>query len=913
MASPDRWAQLSYASFDTGTGSGGGWQVKETSGDLSAPEIDALRSRIVTNFEPAAPLPQFPTPEDIDMLPRRLTYAAVDGMAARAYWHSSPAGVDGTGRPGNVFSHVILDREPDAAAPVFRPIQSWRSEWLAPFGQQQVVEATLPVIAGLPVGDAVTLTSVIDFLLDPTVWRGGVLSLLLDAISSRLHGGVPVVLVTDTVDSAALWIGAVSFLMSPATSRNLSFSTFERASGTEALFQRGVSLVAVPRADSAIVGGSAGVVVIDDEESPGLGDLGGAPHRTSRGDEVVVTPWSVMAQVALQDAELAKRALARIDDVATTVGDSALDAAWPLAMVVGLMNDELGDAVGEAAVVLRDYSPGRLRDHPQYWDVAASMTTAMFGNTTAEVWNLLESGSSSGRPGALQELAVSVYRERVLVDREWLIRPAGVPTPSSSSFDSRSAELARTALRAVDRRMRAVQPTLDDLTEALRLADFVVASDLVEVACESDLDSLIAVLLERTVVPVLLDPPRASALLARCERVSDGLLAHYLRPLIGSQQLIADMVPGTLSPALLDWLYPAEMVPSTDSEDGLLSRLDVEHVLRWCRADTAIRVAAYRHQAILALLGRGQFELARAAVVPVFESLPPWTAAAAAAVEKAWPGRTPPSVLRHIVLFDKWDADVGALVDLINVAGAAAYDPVMHHLAYSRWLAHRISGNSAVSPEEAKNLLTSINAFFYLYPQANLNAEMAAPAVVSAVLLAITAGPPPRISEPVERYLMKSAGIVQKSFIRDVFDRAFADGVLTRQDAAVACLRCIVEDPESPLTLPRGALSLVARLYNAQPDAGERVIEVVLASGIAAHVASVDELNDDAMKLVGLQLRTRHDRNRDRDRDKTMAEMERFARGYLKRFRQFEAPLPKTRVPFRGVFGGGSNNQNEEN
>ncbi|WP_308289857.1 hypothetical protein [Mycolicibacterium mageritense] len=52
-------------------------------------------------------------------------------------------GSDSTGRPGNVFAHVVLDRTP-FAAPQRRPIEWWRSpQWVRPFGAAAVGRATI--------------------------------------------------------------------------------------------------------------------------------------------------------------------------------------------------------------------------------------------------------------------------------------------------------------------------------------------------------------------------------------------------------------------------------------------------------------------------------------------------------------------------------------------------------------------------------------------------------------------------------------------------------------------------------------------------------------------------------------------------------------------------------------------------
>ena len=239
----------------------GGWQIKQTVGELSADETQWLVSGIRTALPPRLePLPDYPSPQQLDAAPRRLAYRRrTDGeVRGGGYWHTVPAGTDSTGRPGNVFTHVLLDRTPDVVGSL-RPIQRWRSSsWLRPYGPVAVGDAVLPPD---PPGDgqAVTKDSVVAFALDTSTWRLGTLLGLLDAVAAALAGGPPVILGVTSVDSAAQWIGLVSFLMSSGTAATLNFSTFDRADQLGPALEAGQHLSAVP-----------------------VTDLGRAAHRGSR-------------------------------------------------------------------------------------------------------------------------------------------------------------------------------------------------------------------------------------------------------------------------------------------------------------------------------------------------------------------------------------------------------------------------------------------------------------------------------------------------------------------------------------------------------------------------------------------------------------------------------------------------------
>ena len=133
-----RFAQLVFTAVDDGDGPGG-WRARPAEG-LDPVEQRSLESAITTQLATARPIPAYPTPEEARALPRRLLYAPAAG--GTAYWHTAPAGLDATGRPGNVFVHVVLDRTPQEPEPAFRPTDLWRSpRWLTPFGHPQVLDA----------------------------------------------------------------------------------------------------------------------------------------------------------------------------------------------------------------------------------------------------------------------------------------------------------------------------------------------------------------------------------------------------------------------------------------------------------------------------------------------------------------------------------------------------------------------------------------------------------------------------------------------------------------------------------------------------------------------------------------------------------------------------------------------------
>ncbi|MFT4126560.1 MAG: hypothetical protein QM662_10050 [Gordonia sp. (in: high G+C Gram-positive bacteria)] len=337
MADPTphtRHCQLVYTSFDDGAGRGG-WQVKQVVGGLADGEADTLVGRVVTRFDLEPRLPDFPTEAQIAMRPSRLSYSPVGDHAAGeppgAYWHTTSAGVDASGRPGNVVAHIVLDRTP-ATELTHPPIARWGSpDWLRPFGPDDVAAAELPEIAPQPAPD-MSAAAAIMFLTSADVDRQDVFRVLVDAVVEALAGGPAVVLLTRSHADSASWIAAVSYFLPLAATHRFAWTTHDRPERVPADVDRGLHLIAVPAA--AVAEGTAftDVLVLDDAETPQLGEPG-STHVLARG-EVRVSALSTFLEGILEDDEVARAVLARRDAIAAELGDPELAAVWPLAVAV---------------------------------------------------------------------------------------------------------------------------------------------------------------------------------------------------------------------------------------------------------------------------------------------------------------------------------------------------------------------------------------------------------------------------------------------------------------------------------------------------------------------------------------------------------------------------------------------------
>lgn len=543
-----RFGQLTYTSFDRpDAATGGGWQVKEVSGELDPAEEEALRAGVLTRFETASPLPRFPSPEEIEDRPRRLMYTV--GKHGGMYWHTVPAGPDASGRPGNVFAHALVDRRTSEASRA-RPIERWRSpDWLVPYGAEQVAAATLPADEPRP-GDAVSREAVLAFLLAPDTWRIGIFGVLLDAVARALEGGPPVVLGCQDQSSAALWIAAVSQFMSPGTCHRFGWSTFDRLHSVDDAIARGAHLSAVPLDD--LPGDAPGCVVFGESESPEIGELDGDPHCVANGDLVPVSPWSLLAQTVLIDAVVAARALAQQDEIAAEVGDRGLNPMWPLAMAV-VANSELHDALDEATTVLLEHSPESVSG-TDFERLIVDVIDHNLGETTEHAAQALARWQSDGTLAqVVRNLAGTVFVYRVFRDPEWVRRAA----PSRLALVEhccRTTELLADAGRVLDglrRRARAAMHPDDLATEALRHVDLVVRAGL-----DDDRSAdVIVELLDLTVVPVLCDPDRGAAFVAAIDTLADSTRIDYLQhAVVTSTEFTTRPLGSRLVPAVIAWL-----------------------------------------------------------------------------------------------------------------------------------------------------------------------------------------------------------------------------------------------------------------------------------------------------------------------------------------------------------------------
>ncbi|WLP88618.1 hypothetical protein [Gordonia sp. NB41Y] len=433
-----QYAQLTYTSFDDGAGRGG-WQVKEVRGDLTTAQRDTLVGRVVTRFDLDPRLPDFPTEAQIAERPSRLAYARMDD--AGVFWHTTAAGPDATGRPGNVFAHIAVDRS-RVHRPGYRPIRLWGSpDWLRPYRAENVAAARLGT-ADIPApGSIITLSSVVRFVTDDAVDRQGVFRVLIDAVTHALEDGPAVVLLTHSHDASAAWIAAVSYLLPPELAGRLGWTTHDRPDQIPAHIDRGTHLIAVP-ADSVDERTTfGGALVIDENEAPLLGDVGSV-HRVARG-EVPVSALSTFVEGVLEDEDTAVAVLLRRDEVGLALGGQSTSGAWPLAVAIA-ENPALDEFHDDALRVVAHDEPADTAALPE---VAALIARArkQFPITPDEALaQLRKAVAGQSDPG----IPASRFLVAALDDRQWLHTSSFGKLPAVQAVDLSGVRATITSLLA---------------------------------------------------------------------------------------------------------------------------------------------------------------------------------------------------------------------------------------------------------------------------------------------------------------------------------------------------------------------------------------------------------------------------------------------------------------------------------
>ncbi|WP_218713778.1 hypothetical protein [Arthrobacter sp. BF1] len=810
-----RWGQLSYASFDPGHGARGGWQAKEQSGELLEQELAVLQSRIVTQFDPVTPASDFPGLAEIAAMPRRFTYIRSE-LGQAHYWHSVMAGMDTTGRPGNVFSHVLVDREPSAKKPAFRPIQWWDSpDLLRPFGMDQVMAAQLPVFSGGAFVPGLDAQSVQDFLFTPGAWRAGLLAVLLDAVAAAMAGGPGVVLVVDSVESGAQWTAAVSFLSSPHYAHQLNFSLFERAGSLQTVFARGVHLVCVPRADAPLLATEAELMILDESETPNMGDVGGQPHTTAAGSRIKATYWGTLAQDAVASRETAQEAMAELDFISARLGDTGDDPEWPLALTAIRKPHIFSDAAAEAIVVLKQSAPESLRQDPELLGETLHAINASGSVHAEDAWKELFNGKSSP---LVRETLVQTYLERALTDVQWLERPGSVELPEDYRADANTPTLQVLAHEAVLRlRTRlAERSSREAVLTAPSVLDFVASCELVDLKADahSELADATEEILERVVGAVIDFDDEAQALVEangplRCAVVREKLLECVARTGRFEQSPAGQRMPSVFR----EWLFPSvprhAVAQELDRQTKTLDPMTVEVALWRCENGMGGQDGA-RVAAAIGLFGSyAGTQIPGQLAHAIFHNSPQWAGHELWAVESRRPFELRGDLFYSALLEEQWTPALSELSVLVRRRGLQDITPLEAELADLRRAAEELGidqnslahswteGAPAAVQDMARMFLNTLDRALATWGRPLVSPSVTALMVVAAVIALGSQEPYGPWSDALKQQLSSVRAVGDPGIARALV-RCVESQILTREDAEHLGRVALINQPKFP-------------------------------------------------------------------------------------------------------------------
>ncbi|MCG7229695.1 hypothetical protein [Corynebacterium minutissimum] len=246
---------FSYASFSRAKGRAGGWGVGQKVGDLTQEELAELVSFVPTSLNNGTAIPDFPSAQQRAELVRRTAVFALTPEADKwVTMVSVPAGLDATGRGGNVFTYTTVTR---AGAPPAPSTVLYSPDVPAPFSIYEVDKVQIPegIVARGPLHSDVLLDEFLDGEFrqpeklpapfksvtpnpDSTFNRE-----LVSAMATVLNSRNGLVILVAPDNQAALWIAATA---REVGEDGFGFSTFERAAAINEFPLSTSTMIVVP-------------------------------------------------------------------------------------------------------------------------------------------------------------------------------------------------------------------------------------------------------------------------------------------------------------------------------------------------------------------------------------------------------------------------------------------------------------------------------------------------------------------------------------------------------------------------------------------------------------------------------------------------------------------------------------------
>lgn len=457
------WGQLGYASTK------GGFGVHAESG-LDHDERDLL----IAGCNPGrksfgVELPLLADASQVARFPRNLSYRWVPKVGG-CYWHSSPAGADESGRTGNVFVHALLDRGREGQLLAGRPIEVWRSPtMLIPFGIAEVTAAVLPQLPSVP-SDVVTRDQVVRFLTSFEVDRLSVLRQVLPALAEPRTR--PLVLGVASPDEGALWVAAISYLLSAQAAREFSFVVWEAPDLLTADRLPAVELLCVEEAQiPSGLSSELGLQVVHSTH----------PDAAVQGESIALAWGELAEQLFSHSPEEIEHLLEEIDHLTSQAPVGSAHRAWPLAIAMACHLEKWPHLRDQLTNMLLQLTPPGI-DQGRMWQVTEELIKERKDRHGTDLVDLL-SDVRAAAPGPIQAMLHQGYVERAVQEPRWVADPArrkgslGSRTDSQGEHDAQirlagtwQSPWVRTALER-----HVVEDPVDHALQLTWLMDFLLA------------------------------------------------------------------------------------------------------------------------------------------------------------------------------------------------------------------------------------------------------------------------------------------------------------------------------------------------------------------------------------------------------------------------------------------------------
>jgi hypothetical protein len=401
-----------------------------------------------------------------------------------------------------------------------------------------------------------------DFLRADDDDRLPILQRVLDAVVMARRARLQVVMLAESVDQGALWVGAASLLAPAGWAHGLTFSTYERLSALPA--GRHPVLCVTPTWEGETSMGRVGALravpegwLVVDAQTPPSGD--GDAWLDERGLKVPRSLWARVVPFALDVSFVdVETVLSRVRASALAPGEALQNALLGSerhsAVHEQIRGMSAGDGRAGPTVVDRRLAPASPYIGPRTVESALSDDLADLAGHRLMDWAAFPGIDRRAHAQPTAGAALAAYLDAVATNQRWRTVPTlHAPVVPLTSRDSGTAEV-----RAAERRLleAAAREPHGDTAWSLRVVDLLVRCGSLAGSASEAQQAMVGAVMD--VVVARLFSPDGENLARAVPTLHPETALRYLSP-----QLPADALPGSASPPVVRWLR--DTVPSFSS------------------------------------------------------------------------------------------------------------------------------------------------------------------------------------------------------------------------------------------------------------------------------------------------------------------------------------------------------------